>query len=109
VFDASDKKSIVAWAADFRQRTPKLDVLVNNAAVISKQRATTAAGLELQFATNVLAYYLLMTELYPSLKAAAPGARIVNVASNYVATALLLVVAASSLTPRVPCDCRPVA
>lgn len=59
-------------------------------ALIEQTRKTNKAGVEMQFAANVLAYYLLMTELHPLLKQAAAAAsstagaaRVVNVASNY--------------------------
>ena len=78
--------SVKALAARVRTTYPTLSVLINNAAIVPTSKQTTAAGLEMQFATNVLSYYTLMTELHPTLKAAAtPGhpSRVVNVASNY--------------------------
>jgi NAD(P)-dependent dehydrogenase (short-subunit alcohol dehydrogenase family) len=63
---------------------PRLDVLVNNAAVgfgkDSSKRELNQDGYELRFAVNYLAPYLLVQGLLPKLKASAP-ARIVNVAS----------------------------
>ena len=59
---------------------PRIDVLVNNAGTFVFDRRVTPDGLELMFATNHLAYFVLTRHLLPSLKAAAP-ARIVNVAS----------------------------
>jgi NAD(P)-dependent dehydrogenase (short-subunit alcohol dehydrogenase family) len=63
---------------------PRLDVLVNNAAVgfgkDSSKREMSRDGYELRFAVNYLASYLIVRELLPKLKASAP-ARIVNVAS----------------------------
>jgi len=63
---------------------PRLDVLVNNAAVgfgkDSSKREISQDGYELRFAVNYLAPYLLVQGLLPKLKASAP-ARIVNVAS----------------------------
>lgn len=66
-------------AAVVRER-PQLDVLVNNAGVFAIERVVTLDGLELTFAVNVLAPFLLTQELLPLLRASAP-ARIVNLSS----------------------------
>jgi NAD(P)-dependent dehydrogenase (short-subunit alcohol dehydrogenase family) len=58
----------------------RLDVLVNNAGVYSRERRVTGDGLELTFAVNVLAPFVLSRELLPLLRAAAPS-RIVNLSS----------------------------
>jgi NAD(P)-dependent dehydrogenase (short-subunit alcohol dehydrogenase family) len=80
--DLASQASIRAAAASFTERHPTLDVLVNNAAAVSQTRKTTADGIELTFATNVLGYHLLTSLLRPLLERASPGgARIVNVAS----------------------------
>ena len=57
-------------------------VLVNNAAVAPRQRALTLEGIELQFATNVLAYFWVTTAFRDHLADSAP-ARVVNVASYW--------------------------
>lgn len=72
-------------AHELAARYPKIHVLVNNAGAIHNSRKVTAEGLEMTFATNHLASFILTEELLPNLVAAAePGrtARIVNVASN---------------------------
>ena len=58
----------------------RLDVLVNNAGLYSRERRVTGDGLELTFAVNVLAPFVLSRELLPLLRAAAPS-RIVNLSS----------------------------
>ena len=58
----------------------RLDVLVNNAGVIAREREETEDGLELTFAVNYLAHFLLTNLLLPLLRDSAP-ARIVNIAS----------------------------
>ncbi|HSR05811.1 MAG TPA: SDR family oxidoreductase [Bryobacteraceae bacterium] len=60
---------------------PRIDVLINNAGVMSAERQLTADGLELTFATNHLAYFVLTQALLPRLIASAP-ARIINTASE---------------------------
>jgi len=69
-------------ADELNARTEAIDVLVNNAGVTLMKRTTTPDGLETTFAVNHLAYFLLTGLLLPRLRAAAPGARIVNVASD---------------------------
>jgi NAD(P)-dependent dehydrogenase (short-subunit alcohol dehydrogenase family) len=69
-------------AEELSARTEKIDVLVNNAGVTMLKRTLTPDGYETTFAVNHLAYYLLTGLLLPRLRAAAPGARIVNVASD---------------------------
>ena len=56
-------------------------MLVNNAGAIFFRRQVSADGIEMNFAVNHLAYFLLTNLLLDTLKASAP-ARIVNVASN---------------------------
>jgi NAD(P)-dependent dehydrogenase (short-subunit alcohol dehydrogenase family) len=59
-----------------------MHVLVNNAAITSRSRKVTEEGLELQFATNVLGYFRMITAFEGVLKASQP-ARVVNVASYW--------------------------
>ena len=55
---------------------------MNAAGVFVKEKKLTADGIELTFATNYLAYFLLTHELLPLLESSAP-ARVVNLASKY--------------------------
>jgi NAD(P)-dependent dehydrogenase (short-subunit alcohol dehydrogenase family) len=57
-----------------------LDVLVNDAGIIAREREETVDGVEFTFAVNYLALFLLTNLLLPLLLGSAP-ARIVNVAS----------------------------
>ncbi|MGB6400970.1 MAG: SDR family NAD(P)-dependent oxidoreductase, partial [Bradyrhizobium sp.] len=61
--------------------SPKIDVLINNAAGIFAERSLTVDGLERTFATNHLGPFLL-TNLVLDLVRAGPGGRIVNVAAE---------------------------
>ncbi len=74
-------KSVRTFAAAFRERFQRLDVLVNNAGVMPGKRYTTEDGFEMIFGTNHLGHYLLTRELLDLLKRSAP-ARIVVVAST---------------------------
>jgi NAD(P)-dependent dehydrogenase (short-subunit alcohol dehydrogenase family) len=58
---------------------PRLDVLVNNAGALFNHRRETADGLEMTFALNHMAYFVVTSVVSARL---APGARIVNVASG---------------------------
>ena len=58
-----------------------MHVLINNAGVVNLTRQETADGLEMMFAVNYLAPFLLTNLLLEKLKASAP-ARIVNVSSD---------------------------
>ncbi|MBV9125070.1 MAG: SDR family oxidoreductase [Planctomycetes bacterium] len=79
--DLSSQAQIRELARQFRERYPRLDVLVNNAGGIWMKRQLTVDGLEMTFAVNHLAYFLLTHLLLETLQASAP-ARIVNVASE---------------------------
>lgn len=80
--DAGEQRSVRAFARDYRDTYGSLDVLVNNAGVLLSDRQTGVDGLELSFATNVMGYYLVTTELLDALRDGAPS-RVVNVASTY--------------------------
>ena len=68
-------------AQEIAAAEPHIDVLINNAGVMSAHHQLTADGLELTFATNHLAYFVLTQALLPNLLASAP-ARIINTASE---------------------------
>ena len=59
----------------------KLDVLINNAGAVFLLRRRSVDGIEMTFATNHLASFLLTNLLLPLLHAS-PSGRIVNVASD---------------------------
>jgi NAD(P)-dependent dehydrogenase (short-subunit alcohol dehydrogenase family) len=80
--DFARQAEIRRVADELLARTEAIHVLVNNAGVTMMKRTTTPDGLETTFAVNHLAYFLLTGLLLPRLRAAAPGARIVNVASD---------------------------
>ena len=79
--DVSSLAAIRAFAEDFIQTEPRLDVLVNNAGVMPGERARSADGHELMFATHVLAPFALTALLRDLLERSAP-ARVINVSSG---------------------------
>ena len=79
--DLSSLRSVRRFAAEFRERSPRLDVLVNNAGVLPPERTLSEDGIELTFATNVVGPFLLTELLLPMLEASAP-ARVINVSSG---------------------------
>ena len=68
-------------AEQVRERTSRLDVLLNNAGAIFLSRRTSIDGLEMTFALNHMGYFLLTNQLLDLLQDSAP-ARIVNVSSS---------------------------
>jgi NAD(P)-dependent dehydrogenase (short-subunit alcohol dehydrogenase family) len=60
---------------------PQIDVLINNAGALFNTRQVTGDALEMTFATNHIAYFVVTSLLLERLKAT-PGARIVCTASD---------------------------
>ena len=72
----------VRWLADkFKRKYSHLHVLINNAGGFFMRRQLRGNGIEMTFALNHLASFLLTNLLLDTLKASAP-ARIINVSSN---------------------------
>ncbi|WP_020504371.1 SDR family NAD(P)-dependent oxidoreductase [Lamprocystis purpurea] len=86
--DLSSQAETRRLADDFMQRASRLDVLVNNAGGFFDQRQLTVDGIEMTFAVNHLAYFLLTNLLLPALRGSVPS-RVVNVASHAHYTAQL--------------------
>jgi NAD(P)-dependent dehydrogenase (short-subunit alcohol dehydrogenase family) len=68
-------------AGEVAAAEPRIDVLVNNAGAVFLSRKTSVDGLEMTFATNHMAYFVVTNILLDRLKAT-PGARIVSTASD---------------------------
>jgi len=81
VADLSSQAEIRRLAEQIRVECPRIDVLVNNAGAMFPERLDSVDGIEMTWALNHLAYFLLTNLLLDKLKASAP-ARIVNVASD---------------------------
>jgi NAD(P)-dependent dehydrogenase (short-subunit alcohol dehydrogenase family) len=68
-------------AAEVAGAEPRIDVLINNAGAVFLSRQVSADGLEMTFATNHMAYFVVTNVLLDTLKAT-PGARVVSTASD---------------------------
>lgn len=78
--DLADPASIDAFAAAIAERWDRLDILINNAAIMASPLARDARGYEMQFATNHLGHFQLTARAWPLLLAA-EGARVVCLSS----------------------------
>ncbi len=79
--DLSEPDSIAAFAVALAKATPRLDILINNAAVMANALTRDARGFESQFATNHLGHFQMTALLWPLIKAAGDGARVVSLSS----------------------------
>ncbi len=80
VADLASFNSIKKAVEDFKLTHNKLDILINNAGIYSKEYNLTEDGYESTIAVNHLSVYLLTGLLLPLLKNGSP-ARIINVSS----------------------------
>ena len=81
VLDLASLASVAAFGARLCAEQARLDILINNAAVMTPpQRKTTEDGYELQFGTNYLGHFALTAHLLPLLCKSA-HARVVNLSS----------------------------
>ena len=83
--DLSSQQDVRRLAGEFQSKYSRLHVLLNNAGGTFLTRQLSVDGLEMTFALNHLAYFLLTDLLLDLLKASAP-ARIINVSSDAHAT-----------------------
>ncbi len=81
IADLSSQSQVRAAAGRFYQSHDHLDVLVNNAGSVFLFRKKSVDGIEMTFAVNHLAYFLLTLLLLPALKNS-PSARVVSVSSG---------------------------
>ncbi|KAK7888290.1 hypothetical protein LTR67_009168 [Exophiala xenobiotica] len=87
--DLSSLESVRKAAAEINKAVEKIDILINNAAVVMQTHAYTKEGLELQFGTNHVGIFLLTNLLMPKILQAAQksqsqskgSTRIVNLTS----------------------------
>ena len=80
ISDLSDFESIHKMIKDISSKDPNIDVLINNAGVFKSSVQTNKDGLDLRFAVNYFAPYLLTNGLLPILSKG-KLARIINLSS----------------------------
>jgi retinol dehydrogenase-12 len=79
--DLSSFESIRKFAGAFLAKHERLHVLINNAGIWERERSLSKDGIELTWAVNLVAPFLLTDLLLPALEKGAPS-RIVNLSSG---------------------------
>jgi NAD(P)-dependent dehydrogenase (short-subunit alcohol dehydrogenase family) len=79
--DLSSQQQVRRLANEFKSKYSRLHVLLNNAGAVFMQRQLSIDGIEMTFALNHLAYFLLTNLLLDTIISSAP-ARIINVSSR---------------------------
>ncbi|MFI3242275.1 MAG: SDR family NAD(P)-dependent oxidoreductase [Alphaproteobacteria bacterium] len=78
ICDLSTMQNVRYFAEKIKNDKIKIDVLINNAGVFKVADTRTIDGLDIRFAVNTIAPYILTDQLLPILS---DGARIINLAS----------------------------
>ena len=78
--DLMDFASIKSFADNFAKKYSRLDVLLNNAGIMTTPYFLTKDGLEAQMGTNHFGHFALTGQLFELIKKT-PGSRVVNVSS----------------------------
>ncbi len=79
--DLADPASIDSFAKRLTATTAKVDILINNAAIMANALSRDARGYESQFATNHLGHFQMTARIWPLIRAAGAGARVVALSS----------------------------
>lgn len=79
--DLSSFKYVKSFVTRIKSKWDQLDVLINNAGIVKKNRQITDNGFEYTFQVNYLSHYLLTLSLLGMLKKSKDG-RIINVSSR---------------------------
>lgn len=82
--DLSSMQSVRKFASQFLKEEARLDILINNAAILSKKRQQTSDNFELQLATNYLGHFLMTQLLLERLKETGPSRIIVVTSAPYL-------------------------
>lgn len=78
IADLSDLSEVVKLADNILAKHTHIDVLINNAGILKTQQTRTTDGLDIRFAVNTIAPFLLTKRLLPLLGS---NSRVVNVSS----------------------------
>ena len=81
LLNLGDLQSVRAFAKAYRDKYDRLDLLIENAAVMIPPFSKTKDGFESQFGMNYLGHFLLTNLLFPLLNTTA-GARVITLSSN---------------------------
>lgn len=81
IADLSSMNEVIKLSKEIHSKFSKIDVLINNAGIITLQRQSTIDGYEYQLAVNYLSNFLLVHLLLDLLLKGAPS-RIINVSSG---------------------------
>ncbi len=76
--DLSDLAEVKAWSGRLVDQYPHLDVVINNAGVFQTDHPKTSGGLDIRFAVNTIAPYVLARDL---MSVVGTEGRIVNLSS----------------------------
>ncbi|GGD52161.1 SDR family oxidoreductase [Paenibacillus nasutitermitis] len=82
--DMSSQQSIRKVAADILAKCPRVDMLINNAGAMFETRQLTIDGIEMTWAVNHLAPFLLTTLLLDRLKESGKARIITTVSDNHM-------------------------
>ncbi|CAA7403020.1 unnamed protein product [Spirodela intermedia] len=82
ICDLSSMSDIKSFASRISSRDEPIHVLVNNAGLVNNDRVITPEGLEMNFAVNSVGTFAMTELMLPSLKKAAPDARVITVSSG---------------------------
>ncbi|KAG9193989.1 hypothetical protein G6011_04024 [Alternaria panax] len=86
LLDLMSQESVRAAAKEISQLTNRLDLIINNAGIMTPARQTTKEGIEGQFGANHIGHFLLTNLLMPQLLASASASkegatRVINLTS----------------------------
>lgn len=81
--DLSSQQSIRKFVSDFNSTHENLHGLIQTASIVSPTKKLSVDNIEMTFATNVMAYFMMMDLLSEKMKKTGAPARIINVSSNY--------------------------
>ena len=79
--DLASFASVREFCRQINKEERRVDILINNAGMVTMERSLTEDGQEMQFQTNHLSHFLLTNLLLDKLKASKRGGRIINVSS----------------------------
>lgn len=81
LLDLASLSRIEVFSDIIKKKHDRLDLLINNAGVMTPPESKTADGFELQFGVNFLGHFALTAQLYPLMKTS-PAARVVTLSSG---------------------------